>query len=265
MVFALVPLLMGFKLLETRNGEVEQGNAALQAGKAEEALAHYDKAVAKLPADPGVHLDRGAALYALSRFEEAGKEFLRATEGQDEALKANAFRSLGNALSKQDKHKEAVAAYRRALALRPDDKASKWNLEIALRKQKEEEEKKKKDEDKKDDKDKDKQDKDKKDDKDKDKQDKDKKDDKDKQDKDKDKDKNKKDDKDKKDEKQQDENKKDKQDKDKQEKQPQPEKAADNPERMLQMLKNLEANPKDLEKERARIRAVRRGPPPRDW
>jgi Ca-activated chloride channel family protein len=168
---AVTPLLMGFKLLETRNGEVEQGNAALQAGKAEEALSHYDKAVAKLPADPGVHLDRGAALYALSRFEEAGKEFLRATEGQDEALKANAFRSLGNALSKQDKYKEAVAAYRRALALRPDDKASKWNLEIALRKQKEEEEKKKKDEDKKDDKDKqDKKDQDKQDDKDKQKQ-----------------------------------------------------------------------------------------------
>jgi Ca-activated chloride channel homolog len=234
-VVALAPLLTGFKLLETRNGEVERGNAALQAGKAEEALAHYDKAVAKLPADPGVHLDRGAALYALSRFEEAGKEFLRATEGQDEALKANAFRSMGNALSRQDKYKDAVAAYRRALTLRPDDKAAKWNLEIALRKQKEEEEKKKKDED---------QNKDKKDDKDK---DKDKKDDKDK-------DKDKKDDK-----KQQDENKKDKQDK------PQPEKAAENPERLLEMLKNLEANPKDLEKERARLRAVRRGPPPRDW
>jgi len=224
-VVALAPLLTGFKLLETRNGEVERGNAALQAGKAEEALAHYDKAVAKLPADPGVHLDRGAALYALSRFEEAGKEFLRATEGQDEALKANAFRSMGNALSRQDKYKDAVAAYRRALTLRPDDKAAKWNLEIALRKQKEEEEKKKKDED----------------------QNKDKKDDKDK-------DKDKKDDK-----KQQDENKKDKQDK------PQPEKAAENPERLLEMLKNLEANPKDLEKERARLRAVRRGPPPRDW
>jgi hypothetical protein len=257
-VVALVPLLMGFKLLETRNGEVEQGNAALQAGKAEEALAHYDKAVAKLPGDPGVHLDRGSALYALSRFEEAGKEFLRATEGQDETLKAAAFRNLGNALSRQDKHKDAVAAYRRALALRPDDKAAKWNLEIALRKQKEEEEKKKKDEDKKDEKDKkDDKDKDKKDDKDKDKKDEKDKDKKDKQDK--------QDKQDKKDEKQQDENKKDKQDKDKQEKQPQPEKAADNPERLLQMLKNLEANPKDLEKERARIRAVRRGPPARDW
>jgi Ca-activated chloride channel family protein len=243
-LLAIAPLLFGFKLFESRNRDVEQGNAALQAGKPEDALAHYDKAVAKLPAESGVHLDRGAALYALSRFEEAGQEFLRATEGQDEGLKAAAFRSLGNALAKQEKHKDAVAAYKRALALRPDDKAAKWNLEIALRKQKEEEEKKKKDEDKKDDKDKDK--------KDKDKQDKDKKDDKDKQDKDK-QDKDKKDD-------------KDKQDKDKQEKQPQPQKQEENqPERIQEMLKNIEANPKNLERERARMRAVRRGPPARDW
>jgi tetratricopeptide (TPR) repeat protein len=131
---AVTPLLAGFKLFESRNGDVEKGNAALQAGKAEEALQHYDKAVARLPAEPGVHFDRGAALYALSRFEEAGQEFLRATEGQDEALKAAAFRSLGNTLSRQEKHKDAVAAYKRALTLRPDDKAAKWNLEIALRK-----------------------------------------------------------------------------------------------------------------------------------
>jgi Ca-activated chloride channel homolog len=247
------PLLFGFKLLEKRNGEIEQGNAAMQAGKAEEALAHYDKAAAKLPGDAGVHLDRGAALYALSRFEEAGKEFLRATEGQTPALKADAFRSLGNALSRQEKHKDAVAAYKHALTLRPDDKAAKWNLEIALRKQKEEEKKQQ------DDKDKNKDDKDKKDKKDKkdDKQDKDKKEqDKDKKDQDK---------QDKKDQNKQDE--KDEQDKqDKQEKPPQPEKGAENqPERIQQMLKNLEASPKDLEKERARLRAVRRGPVSRDW
>ena len=216
-LLAVAPLLFGFKLFESRNRDVEQGNAALQAGKPEDALAHYDKAVAKLPAEAGVHFDRGAALYALSRFEEAGQEFLRATEGQDEGLKAAAFRSLGNALAKQEKHKDAVAAYKRALALRPDDKAAKWNLEIALRKQKEEEEKKKKDEDKKDDKDKDK-------------------------------------------------DKKDDKDKDKQEKQPQPQKQEENqPERIQEMLKNIEANPKNLERERARMRAVRRGPPARDW
>ena len=247
---ALAPLLLGLKPFEKRNGDVEQGNAALQAGKAEEALAHYDKAAAKLPADPGLHLDRGAALYALSRFDEAGKEFLRATEGPDPSLKATAFRNLGNALSKQDKHKEAIEAYKRALALRPDDKAAKWNLEIALKKKKEEEKKQEDDKDK----DKDKKDQNK---------DENKDEKKDQQNKDKDKDKDKKDEKDK------DANKdkeKDKKEQEKQEKQPPPEKAAENqPERIQQMLKNLEASPKDLEKERARLRAVRRGPVSRDW
>ncbi|HEY7371769.1 MAG TPA: tetratricopeptide repeat protein [Polyangia bacterium] len=249
---AVAPLLFGFKLFESRNSEVEQGNAALQAGKAEDALAHYDKAAAKLPADAGLHLDRGAALYALSRFAEAGQEFLRATEAPDESLKAAAFRNLGNALSKQDKPKEAIEAYKRALALRPDDKAAKWNLEIALRKQKEEEEKKKNDQnkdDKQDDKNKDKKD-------DKKQDDKDKKDDKKKDDKEKDKDKK------------SEQDKQDKKDEDKKDKQAQqqPEKPAqEQPERIQQMLQNLEANPKDLERERARLRAVRRAPPARDW
>jgi tetratricopeptide (TPR) repeat protein len=251
-IVAVAPLLFGFKMFESRNSEVEQGNAALQAGKAEDALAHYDKAVAKLPGEPGVHLDRGAALYALSRFDEARQEFMNATQGADPAVKANAFRSLGNALSKLDKHKDAVEAYKHALALRPDDKAAKWNLEIALRKQKEEE-KKKEDEKKEQDKDKDKN----KDDKNKD--DKDKKDDQNKKDKD--------DKQDKKDQKDKDQNKDKQDDQDKKDKQKsQPEKAEQNdPERIQEMLKNLEANPKNLEKERARLRAVRRGPPARDW
>ena len=250
-LIAVAPLLFGFKMFESRNSEVEQGNAALQAGKAEDALKHYDNAVAKLPGEPGVHLDRGAALYALSRFDEAQKEFLTATQAQDPALKATAFRNLGNALSKLEKPKEAVEAYKHALALRPDDKAAKWNLEIALKKQKEEEKKKQDEQDKNKD---------------------DKKDDKDKQDK---KDQNK-DDKDKqKDQKKDDKQKQDQQDKqdkkdqdkqDKKEKQPQPEKTPENqPERIQEMLKNIEASPKDLERERARLRAVRRAPPARDW
>ena len=246
---AVAPLLLAFKPLEKRNSEVEQGNAALQAGKAEDALGHYDKAAAKLPADAGVHLDRGAALYALQRFEEAGKEFLRATEGQDPALKATAFRNLGNALSRQDKHKEAIEAYKRALPLSPDDKAAKWNLEIALKKKKEEEKKQQDEKDKNKD---------------------DKKDDKDKQDKQDDKDKKDQQDKNKdkqdKQDKQDDKDKKDQQDKQDKKDQGKQEKPAENqPERIQEMLKNLEASPKDLEKERARLRAVRRGPVSRDW
>jgi tetratricopeptide (TPR) repeat protein len=251
-LLAVAPLLFGFEPLRSRNKEIEQGNALMKAGNAEEALKHYDKAVAELPADAAAHFDRGTALYALSRFDEAGEEFLRATEAKAGALKAAAFYNLGNAFFKKEKFKEAVEAYKRTLALDPRDERAKWNLEIALRKQKDKEEKEKQEnkdkQDKKDDKDKkddqkkdDKQDQDKKDDQKKDQKDDDKKDDQ------------------KKDDQQQPQND---QKKDDAAKQPQP--PADEKE-MGAVLDSLERSPKDLEKERARLRAIRRRPPARDW
>jgi tetratricopeptide (TPR) repeat protein len=242
-LLALSPLLVGFEPLRSRNGEIEQGNALMKSGNAEEALKHYDKAIAALPGEPGAHFDRGAALYSLQRFDEAGDEFLRATEAKDGALKAQAFYNLGNAFFKKEKYKEAIEAYKRTLALDPRDEHAKWNLELALRKQQEQKDK---------DKDKDKKDQDKKDDQ--------------KKDQDKDKDKDKKD-QDKKDDqkKDQDKNKQDDQKKDEQKndaaKQPPPPAEQE----MNAVLDNLERSPKDLEKERARLRAIRRRPPTRDW
>jgi tetratricopeptide (TPR) repeat protein len=243
-VLALAPLLTAFDLLQSRNREIEQGNAAMQAGKAEEALKHYDAAVAKLPADAGVHFDRGAALYALSRFDEAGQEFLRATEAKDGALKASAFYNLGNAFFKKEKYKEAVEAYKRALTLDPHDQRAKWNLEVATVKQKEEEKKQK---DKKNDPNKN------------DKKDKDQQSQKD-QNKDQDKEKDKNKDRDKNDKKDQ---QADKDKKDQPQQQPPPEKA--DAKEIEAVLDSLERSPKDLEKERARMRAIRRAPPARDW
>jgi len=258
-VLLLLPLLTAFEPLKSSNKDIEQGNLRMKAGKAEEALGFYDKAVATLPNDPGVHFDRGTALYALSRFEEAGQEFLRATEAKDGALKATAFYNLGNAFFKKDKFKEAVEAYKRALTLDPHDARAKWNEEIALQKLKEEEKKKKDEQDKNKDKDKKDQNKDKKDDK-KD-QNKDKKDD------GKDKDQNKDNDKKDQNKNQDKQNPKDKQDqqnqKDSPSEQPPPPKADE--QEIGAVLDSLERDPKDLEKERARLRAVRRRPPAKDW
>jgi len=255
----LLPFLMAFEPLKSSNKDVEQGNLRMKAGKAEEALGFYDKAVVTLPNDPGVHFDRGTALYALSRFEEAGQEFLRATEAKDGALKATAFYNLGNAFFKKDKFKEAVEAYKRALTLDPHDARAKWNEEIALQKLKEEEKKKKDEQDKNKDKDKKDQNKDKKDDK-RD-QNKDKKDD------GKDKDQNKDNDKKDQNKNQDKQNPKDKQDqqnqKDSPSEQPPPPKADE--QEIGAVLDSLERDPKDLEKERARLRAVRRRPPAKDW
>jgi Ca-activated chloride channel family protein len=253
-VAAMLPLLAAWNPLQRPNRAVTDGNASLEKGKAEEALSHYDQAAAALPADPAVHYDRGTALFALSRFDEAIVELMRATETKSSSLKASAFYNLGNSYFKAERYADAIAAYKRSLGLAPGDMRAKWNLELALQKKQEEDKKKQEQQD----------------------QDKDKK----KQD----------------DQKNQDDQKKQdkKQDEKKQEpdagapKQeppkpphgqdagtqppPQEEPAAqpkdDKAPEMSEIdavLDSLEQSPKDLEKMRARLRAVRRAPPAKDW
>jgi len=266
-----LPFLGAWNPIERNNRAVESGNASMKNGKAEEALADYDKAIAELPNDPGTHFNRGNALFALSRFEEATAEFLRATQASEPSLKASAFYNLANSYFKNDKYSEAIAAYRHALALDPSNGRAKWNLELAQQKKKEED-KKKEDQKKDDNKD---QDKNKDDKKDQDKKDQDKKDDKKDQDKKDDKkDQDKKDDKkdqDKKDDKK-DQNKKDQEQQQQQQQErkdqaPPPAKDDKAPDmrEIDAVLDNLEHSPKDLEKMRAKLRAVRRAPPAKDW
>ncbi|MBN2575719.1 MAG: VWA domain-containing protein [Deltaproteobacteria bacterium] len=261
---ALLPFLGAWSPLERNNRAAESGNASLRAGKAEEALAAYDKAVAEAPNDPAAHFNRGNALYALSRFEEASAEFLRATQSAAPGLRPSAFYNLGNSYFKNDKFEDAIAAYRHALALDPANERAKWNLELALQRKKEEDEKKKKEDEKQDEKDQDKQQ-----DENQDKQDQDKKQDEkdqDKQDQDK-----------KQDEKQQQneqqrEQQQQQQQQQQQEQQQQEQQQQDRAEEKTPdmreidaVLDNLERSPKDLEKMRARLRAIRRAPPLKDW
>ncbi len=269
---AFLPFWMGVDLLQKRNGAIEQGNIQLKAGKPEEALSNYDRALGVLPHDPGVHFNRGTALYALSRFDEAAQSFLRATLTKAPGLKAQAFYNLGNSHFRQNKWGEAIEAYKRTLALDPGDARAKWNLELALVKKRDEENKKKDDDKKKDDKNKDK----------------DKKDQKDKVQKDKEKkgDKGEEKPEEKKDDPRPPEKKPDegasKDEKKNEEKpgsapKPQPAQkdegtkgedkaahAADLKE-IDAILDSLEQSPKSLEKERARARAVRRRPPEKDY
>lgn len=135
----IAPLLMGMDLLRRRNQAVEQGNASLQAGKAEEALERYEEAARALPGEPSVHFNRGSALFSLKRFDDAAEAYLRATEAPTASLKSSAFYNLGLSFSQGNKWGEAVEAFKKALRYNPGDLKAKWNLELALRKKQEEE------------------------------------------------------------------------------------------------------------------------------
>lgn len=255
LLLPLLPFLTAFEPWRAPNPAVAAGNERMKEAKPEQALAEYEKAVKALPADPGVHFNRGAALFGLSRWDEAAQSFLRATEAKERPLKAAAFYNLGNSFFKAEKFGEAVEAYKRALAHDPTNANAKWNLELALRQKKDQEEK---DEQKKDE------------------------------------DKNKKDDKEqKKDEKEEEEKKegageksdqqkdqeqkekseqdqKEQEQKEQEQKNAAPEKPATGDKgaearEMDAVLDSLEKSPKDLEQYRAQQRAVRRQPPAKDW
>jgi Ca-activated chloride channel family protein len=142
-LLALAPALVGFDPLQMANGDVERGNEQLKAGKPEAALQLYDKALGARPNDPAIQFDRGNALFALRRFDEAADAFTRATEAKTTQLRASAFYNRGNAFFRGSKYGEAIESYKRALALDPNDVRAKWNLELALRKKKDEDDKQK--------------------------------------------------------------------------------------------------------------------------
>jgi len=138
-----IALLYAGSLFVARNRHVEQGNQLFAEGKLAEALAEYERAASTLPEEPGVRFNRGAALYGLGKYDEAQKEFLRATEAHDPQLKESAFYNMGNAFFRMKRYQDAVDAYKRALGTDPRDLRAKWNLEMALKELKEEEQKQK--------------------------------------------------------------------------------------------------------------------------
>jgi tetratricopeptide (TPR) repeat protein len=140
-------LWSGFDLFQTRSGAVEEGNRLLRAGKLKEALAAYQRAAKELPDEPGVQYNLGIALHRLGQLEKARDALSQATLASPRELRQKAFYNLGNAQFDLKKYKEAAAAYTRALQLDPGHTASRWNLELALRRI--QEEKKKKEQEKK--------------------------------------------------------------------------------------------------------------------
>jgi Ca-activated chloride channel family protein len=192
-----VCLFVVFLFCTDARGQAEKkylrdGNKLYSEKKYKEAEGQYQKARDLNPGNFKGAYNQADAYYKEGKNKEAATQFeeLAKTLAGNDKLSASAYHNQGNALLKDKKYEESIAAYKKALALNPSDDDTRYNLVYAqqmLRQQQNQDKKNNKDQ-----KDKDKKDKDKDKDKDKKGQNKDKKD-QDKKDKGKDKDDKKKD------------------------------------------------------------------------
>ncbi len=79
------------------------------------------------------HFNLGSALYKQGKYEEAINAYKNAIAlTEDDYLRSKVMHNIGNTLLKSQKIEESVEAYKNSLRLDPDDLETKYNLSYAL-------------------------------------------------------------------------------------------------------------------------------------
>ncbi|MDE3260805.1 MAG: tetratricopeptide repeat protein [Acidobacteriota bacterium] len=144
-------LLMAAQLFGGGERNTREGAEHFEAGRLEEALRAFSRAEGEFPDAPendlniaGVHYRLGEADGVPADEEGPLAEALRGYQaalagGAGGAVRRDAFYNLANTLFRGGAFREAAAAYGEAIALDPDDREARQNLEWALRAADEEE------------------------------------------------------------------------------------------------------------------------------
>lgn len=146
-------LLMTFLLLgnysafsQTIHKHLRYGDEHYYKKEYEESEESYRKALQKDTSSMSANYNLGNVLYQQERFNEAVNYYAEAVDNaESETQKANAYHNLGNAnlaqmemlkdkpQEQQEALKQGVEAYKNALKINPNDKATKYNLAYAQR------------------------------------------------------------------------------------------------------------------------------------
>ncbi|PID60530.1 MAG: hypothetical protein CR986_03855 [Ignavibacteriae bacterium] len=137
--FIKIIILLFFALFISSNaqstrGLVNDGVDDYEAKKFPEAEAQFKKGVDSDIENFVPRFNLGDAIFKQGRFEEALKEFKKSlTLAETEETQAGVYHNIGNTFIKSQKLKESIAAYKEALKRNPNDMETKYNLSYALK------------------------------------------------------------------------------------------------------------------------------------
>ena len=123
------------------------GKSLYEKGQFEDAKKAFLERQVRKPKDLPNTYNLGNAHYRLQSYEDAEKSYLAAAASSDPKLSFRGFYNLGNTLYQEGRLEEAVAAYKKALEIDPNDEDAKHNLafvEKQLQKRQQESEEQKK-------------------------------------------------------------------------------------------------------------------------
>jgi Flp pilus assembly protein TadD len=102
------------------------GKVLLEKGNVQEAITHFQKALAINPDDAKAHNNLGAALRQEERLDEAITQYQNALQINPDYV--DAHNNLGSALRQKGRVDEAITQYREALQINPDYADAHYNL-----------------------------------------------------------------------------------------------------------------------------------------
>ncbi len=128
-ILSFLPTFIAF----AQNGEVVKGNRYFKDGNYDKAEESYQKAIRKKP-NTIAQFNLGNTLYKKEKKEDAIKSFDEASSNAVEPeMKAKALYNKGVLYHKDNQLSEAIAAYKEALRLTPNDAEIRKNLQLALK------------------------------------------------------------------------------------------------------------------------------------
>ena len=96
----------------------------------EAAQEYYESVLSERGNQAQAHFGRGSSAFQKGDLETAKYSFEQSLKADNEQLKSKAMYNLGNTFYQNQKTKEALAFYRKALELDPTDKEAKYNYEF---------------------------------------------------------------------------------------------------------------------------------------